>query len=333
MQRSTPRRRSRGTPVLSPPGRGVRSVGSPIRGASLASPSFAAARRLLQGPNGLRAGVRLALYAAIFLALFALNDVLRATVLRRLDGIVRFGIVEVLAAVELWLASAVMARIERRRVGDYGLPSPRGHGADVLQGLAIGFLWVSLSLALMAAVGAYCVQRAGGGAGEIAMSGVLYAVLCIVVGVKEELYYRGYPLFTLATGLGFWPAAGVMSLAFGVQHVLFAHVTWLGGLNIALGGGIFCLMVRGTGNLWMAIAAHAAIDWTEAFVYGVPVSGTTVPGALLHPSLPGPAWLSGGPAGPEGSIVFSVAMLPVAWGVARLMRRRDRLSLPPHSAR
>jgi hypothetical protein len=281
-------------------------------------------KRFFIGPNGPRAGARLALYGVLFLGLFAINDVLRATVLKPVHGLVRFGVVEVLAIVDLLLASAVMARIERRRVRDYGLPSPRGHGADALRGLAMGFLWVSLSLGLMAAVGAYRVQSAGGAAGEIALSGGFYALLCVAIGVKEELYYRGYPLFTLSTGLGFWPAALLISLWFGVQHVLLAHVTWLGGLNIALGSGIFCLMIRGTGNLWMAIGAHAAIDWAEAFVYGVPVSGTTVPGALLHPQLPGPVWLSGGPAGPEGSIVFTVAMLPVAWGVAYWIRRRER---------
>jgi len=295
--------------------------------------SSATIRRLFIGPSGLRASVRLVMYVAMFLALFAINDVLRATVLKRLDGLVRFGIVEVLAILDLLLAGAVMARIERRRVGDYGLPSPRGRGGELLRGLAIGFLWVSLALGLMAAVGAYRVQRAGGEAGLIAVSAVAYALLCVAIGVKEELYYRGYPLFTLATGMGFWPAAAVLSLWFGVQHVVFAHVTWLGGLNIALGGGLFCLLVRGTGNLWMAIGAHAAIDWTEAFVYGVPVSGTSVPGALLHPLLPGPAWLSGGPAGPEGSIVFTVATLPVAWALWRWMRRRERSRTPQAVAR
>jgi len=295
--------------------------------------SSATIRRLFIGPSGLRASVRLVMYVAMFLALFAINDVLRATVLKRLDGLVRFGIVEVLAILDLLLAGAVMARIERRRVGDYGLPSPRGRGGELLRGLAIGLLWVSLALGLMAAVGAYRVQRAGGEAGLIAVSAVAYALLCVAIGVKEELYYRGYPLFTLATGMGFWPAAAVLSLWFGVQHVVFAHVTWLGGLNIALGGGLFCLLVRGTGNLWMAIGAHAAIDWTEAFVYGVPVSGTSVPGALLHPLLPGPAWLSGGPAGPEGSIVFTVATLPVAWALWRWMRRRERSRTPQAVAR
>jgi membrane protease YdiL (CAAX protease family) len=295
--------------------------------------SSASIRRFFVGPNGLRAGVRLVLYAALFLALFAINDGLRATVLKPLDGLVRFGIVEVLAILDLLLAGAVMARMERRRVGDYGLPSPRGRGGEVLRGLAIGFLWVSLSLGLMAAVGAYRVQRAGGEAGEIAISGAFYALLCVAIGVKEELYYRGYPLFTLATGWGFWPAAAVLSLWFGVQHVLMAHVTWLGGINIALGGVLFCLMIRGSGNLWMAIGAHAAIDWTEAFVYGVPVSGTTVPGALLHPLLPGPVWLSGGPAGPEGSILFTVAMLPVAWALWSWMRRRERSRSPHAGAR
>ncbi len=105
---------------------------------------------------------------------------------------------------------------------------------------------------------------------------------------------------------------------------MFAHVTWLAGCNIALGGLAFCLMVRGTGNLWMAIGAHAAVDWAEAFFYGVPVSGATIPGTVFHSSITGPTWLSGGPAGPEGSIVFTASIAPVLWGLALWLRRPRR---------
>jgi membrane protease YdiL (CAAX protease family) len=279
---------------------------------------------LVVGPNGLRAGVRLAIYAGIFLSLFAINDWLRARYLQHMASLLRFGLVEVLSAIDLVVASAVMARIEKRNVGGYGLPLPGRHLGRYAIGIVIGFLWVTIAIALLAATGAYHVQSVGGRAGDMALYGLVFAVLAFTIGVKEELYYRGYSLFTLATGVGFWPAAVLTSAWFGVQHVVYAHVTWLGGFNIALGGFIFAMLVRGSGNLWMAIGAHAAVDWAEAFFYGVPVSGETIPGVVIHSNITGPVWLSGGPAGPEGSVIFTASMVPVVLVTAVWLRRRGR---------
>ena len=42
----------------------------------------------------------------------------------------------------------------------------------------------------------------------------------LAVAVHEELYFRGFPLFTLSRGQGFWPAAVLLSLYFGGLHYL-----------------------------------------------------------------------------------------------------------------
>ena len=51
------------------------------------------------------------------------------------------------------------------------------------------------------------------------------------------------------------------------------------------------------------------------FFYSVPDSGTVAPGHLLKTSLHGPAWLTGGSAGPEGSalVFILVAFLWIAF--------------------
>jgi hypothetical protein len=77
------------------------------------------------------------------------------------------------------------------------------------------------------------------------------------------------------------------------------------------------MALRRTGDLWFAIGLHAAWDWGETFFYGVPDSGMVGVGHLFASSLHGPRWLSGGNAGPEGSIVglaFGVATVAlIAW--------------------
>jgi len=37
--------------------------------------------------------------------------------------------------------------------------------------------------------------------------GLLWAFVCLLIGLAEEFEYRGYAQFTLTTGMGFWPSA------------------------------------------------------------------------------------------------------------------------------
>jgi hypothetical protein len=48
---------------------------------------------------------------------------------------------------------------------------------------------------------------------------------------------------------------------------------------------------------------HAAWDWGLTYFYSVPNSGTVAVGHLFNVHTQGPAWLTGGSAGPEGSII------------------------------
>jgi hypothetical protein len=82
----------------------------------------------------------------------------------------------------------------------------------------------------------------------------------------------------------------------------------LGILQVVVTGLLFCLMIRRTGSLWFAIGFHAAWDWAETFFYGTPDSGLLGVGRFLNSSVQGPNWLTGGSAGPEGSI-FAMLIL------------------------
>ena len=55
-----------------------------------------------------------------------------------------------------------------------------------------------------------------------------------------------------------------------------------------------------------------AFDWGETYFYGVADSGQVLPGHLLNSSSSGPARLSGGTVGPEGSLLCTL-LLVVVW--------------------
>ena len=84
----------------------------------------------------------------------------------------------------------------------------------------------------------------------------------------------------------------------------------VGALSVFVIAMFFCLTLRRTGNLWFAVGLHAAFDWGETFLFSAPNSGIVAPGHLLNSSFHGPAWLTGGTVGPEGSVMaFAVVAI------------------------
>ena len=111
-----------------------------------------------------------------------------------------------------------------------------------------------------------------------------------------------------AAGVGFWPAAAGLSAAFGALHLFNGGEDKIGALSVFVIGMFFCLTLWRTGNLWFAVGLHAAFDWGETFLFSVPDSGIVAPGHLLNSSFHGPAWLTGGTVGPEGSVMAFVVV-------------------------
>lgn len=200
----------------------------------------------------------------------------------------------------------IACKYERCAFGDYGLPRRGAFGKLFWIGLAWGFLSISVLLFAMKLIGVFDLGGVVLRVPRILKFAVFWAVLFILVGFFEESVTRGYTQFTLAQGIGFWPAAIVLSIGFGAIHLSNPGEGWVGALCTATIGLFFCLTLRRTGTLWFAIGMHAAWDWGETFFYSVPDSGITAPGHLLKSSFHGPRWLTGGSVGPEGSLLVFV---------------------------
>jgi membrane protease YdiL (CAAX protease family) len=178
-------------------------------------------------------------------------------------------------------------------------------GKQFWLGAAWGFVMLSATIGLMAATHSYKLGSIVLSRLEIVKYGLLWAAAFLLVGVAEELAFRGYLQYTLTTRMGFWPASIVTCLFFAFAHRNNAGENWIGLANIAVIGVFACLTLRRTGYLWFAVGWHMAFDWGESFFYSVPDSGSLLAGHLLNASCSGSNWLTGGTAGPEGS-VFTV---------------------------
>lgn len=219
-------------------------------------------------------------------------------------------IFESTALAGILIPALLMAHLEGRNFGDYGLPATFAFGKHFWLGALFGMTEISVVIAASAAFGAYHFGALAIHGAAIARWLLFWAVLFLIVGLYEEFAFRGYALFTLAQGVRFWPAAIFLSLAFGAVHLRNPGENWVGIGGVVLVGFFWCFTVRRTGTLWFAVGMHAAFDFGETFLYSVPDSGMIFPGHLSNATLAGARWLTGGSAGPEAS-VLDFAMLLV----------------------
>jgi membrane protease YdiL (CAAX protease family) len=300
-----------------------------------APPAFAAAtqppyaRTLFLGPEGLRPGWGLLLYVAIFYPLQELAAGLAFSRDFGASGLWSALLEELGRLAAALIPSVVLAPIERRSWGVYGLPVRQAFGKLFWSGAVWGFAGISLLISALYGLHVFAF-------GHVALHGIrlerfaaFWAAMFLLVAFFEEFLLRGYSQFTLARGIGFWPAGIVLSCAFGLIHLGNGGEQWPGLVAAAFIGLFSCLTLRRTGNLWFAVGFHAAWDWGETFFYSVPDSGLVFPGHLLNSSLQGPNWLSGGSVGPEGSLLCFV-VIAMAWvGFDRMYPKACELVASP----
>jgi uncharacterized protein len=283
------------------------------------------------GPNGFRAFWRFLIFVALVmglrLGLARLFHMPREiTNFTPQDVLMQEGLsVLIVLAVTLF-----MGVFEKRSLGAYGLPLRGAFGARFFEGLVWGFLAQGATMVILSLTGNATFQGFDQRGSSALYFGVLWVCAFLLVGFFEELLFRGYPQFTLATGIGFWPAAIVLSAVFWVAHMFNPGETWVGGVSVALYAIAMCISLRLTGSLWFAIGMHAAGDWTETYFFGVADSGMQARGHLLNTALTGNKWMTGGTVGPEASVVdLLVLIVVIALLLARFRPRVEkRLTAP-----
>ncbi len=230
------------------------------------------------------------------------------------------------------LATLLLARIERRRVGRYGLGTPVGRVGQIAAGGAWGLVLLSVLVGVLWKTGVLVLSAPELHGVDAVRWGAAWMVPFALTGLFEELAFRGPLQFTLTRGLagllrgertpahrkafGFWMAAVLLSLLFGGLHLQNRGEAATGAAAAALVALMFSFSLWRTGSLWWAVGFHAAWDWAESFLYGTSDSGVVALHTFLRGRPQGSALLSGGTVGPEGSVwvvpVIALAAVVVA---------------------
>jgi len=197
--------------------------------------------RVFFGEDGLRAGWRFLIFVVLLvMCVVAIRLGLRQIPpLRRVLDQAQSGtmtpsfefVFEPAVIAGLFLVTFLMAKIERRSFWSYGFPLKGAFGKLFWQGAIWGLAMESIETFAI-----YVLH--GFSFGSLALSGfplmkyaLLWAFAFVLVGIFEEFSFRGYAQFTLARGIGCWPAAILLSALFGSVHLENPREGWIGALS------------------------------------------------------------------------------------------------------
>ena len=133
-------------------------------------------------------------------------------------------------------------------------------------------------------------------------------VFMLMVAVSEEMVFRGYVLNNLMESFNKWTALLISALLFTFAHLFNPQLTPLAIINLFLGGVLLGINFIYTRTLWFAIGFHFGWNLLQGYVLGFPVSGFS-DDTMLQQELRGPAIMTGGTFGFEGSIVATVVLI------------------------
>jgi membrane protease YdiL (CAAX protease family) len=186
-----------------------------------------------------------------------------------------------LIAAALFFARMVAAP----RPAQFGLrPAPLKRSVLYVIGGYVGFIFLSfvwLSIIGQPDAKDTITEDLGAKDSTVALIGVTF-VVTVCAPLAEEFFFRGY-FFGALRKNGFWFAALLTGLAFGLVHVFgspIAFIVPLAGLGIAL-----CFIREKTGSLYPGIALHClnnsvAMSSSEHWSWQVPVVLVLAPAAI-----------------------------------------------------
>lgn len=240
-----------------------------------------------------------------------------------------FASLPVVACLWLWLRFYERGNLAGIGVLGRGVkPFARGVGAGILLVFAVA---IAGGLA-----GAYRIDGPGAWTGHFTSTWVLATVLSFVgtaiQATATEAMYRGWMLGTVAAQWG----RGI-AIAFNVAAALIIQAgmnafsspeAMISAVNLGLMSAALSLIAIRNGSLWTVAGLHAGWNLAMGWGLGLNIDGghlSVTPGVrALSTNGDAPAWLSGGGIGPDGSILFTLAVLILLLTQVRLSHGGER---------
>lgn len=268
---------------------------------------------------------RIVIFVAVFLILsLAMGSLLHAlgwlgkAAPATLHGLAQF----LMRALPALVAYLLLVRlVERRPLAEL---APRRLLPDGAAGAGAGLLLFSAVVGVLYLLGSYRVT----GTNPYAQWLPALLMAGLGAGIGEEIICRGVLFRIVEEGLGSWWALLVSALFFGAVHIGNPGATLWSSAAIAIEAGLlFGMLYHVTRSLPACMGLHAAWNFAQGTIYGIPVSGTRADGWLVS-ARSGPDWLSGGAFGAEASVIALALCSLCTIGLLVVARRRGSI-VPP----
>lgn len=233
-----------------------------------------------------------------------------------------FGVLLVVQAL-IMIAVAVFAwkKIYKRPLWQMGFTSLKEHGGELGFGLLLGALSICVIFAVLLATGEAKVLS---WRPVLTPDVFFYLLLFILVGISEELFFRGFCMSVMRRTKSMAQIIIFSSLLFGLAHISNPGFTFLAFINISLIGMVFAIMYIKSGSIWMPIGFHITWNYFQGLVFGMSVSGIEARG-FFEVEFKETEFLVGGSFGPEGSLLASAVMLLGLAAVMLYYRNKEKL--------
>jgi hypothetical protein len=206
-------------------------------------------------------------------------------------------VINLLSAAALLTMYALAVRWTERRAATE--LNPKAGSPQFLIGVVLGPALMSGAFFILWCLG---IAKFAPGAGWHGLAGGLPAYFA--VAILEELLFRAVLFRILEQVAGTAIAIGASAILFGIAHRLNTGATPMGVAGVTIEGGIsFALLYALTRNLWLCIGMHLGWNIAEGSLFGAQVSGYAQGPSILRTTLSGPAFVTGGSFGPEGSAI------------------------------
>jgi membrane protease YdiL (CAAX protease family) len=210
-----------------------------------------------------------------------------------------------------------MSRLGQRRMDSSkatALIVRSGWGGEFALGAALGWAGVLACVLPAALIGGLFIT-AFSNAHQYFVA-VLDLIALAAGTLAIEIAFRGYPFLRLVEAMGSGLGAFFMAVVYAIWRTHTAPTTTASVLVSFFLGLILAIAVLRTRALWVSWGFDFAWIATMSMLFGLPVSGSMSYSPLIVTNAKGPAWITGGLQGPEGSaFAVLVSFLLLFWMV------------------
>jgi hypothetical protein len=154
----------------------------------------------------------------------------------------------------------VFAKWERLQLQKVGVVPNKKTLRKVIIGFGIGLFMTLLQPAFVLLLGHYKMAQSSS---ISSYTIIFYLTLYVLVAIREELAFRGYPLFSLNYGFGLWISQLITFVIFSLEHIA-GGMTWAQAfLGAGTGALLFGFAALKTKGIALPIGLHTAWNFGQ----------------------------------------------------------------------